>query len=443
MRLTLTIQRNKDRLFSAVILGACLGSVLFSLWVVSGDAPAREVTLEGATVARPVPELPPAWPMSLASRSTREVEGEFRPGDTFSSVLRSAGIAHDLVEEIVRGVRDDFDVQRIRAGRPYEVYFGAADEMLLFRYRPDRQTAILIAHGRAGWRAEHTVIPYDIRPRFVHADIRGSLEGSIAGTWVSRRDAINLARKLVDVFAWNVDFAADLRVNDHIDVLVEQRFLEGEFVGFGEVLAADLSIKGREFQAVRYARGGGSSAYFTPDGESLQRAFLRSPVDYLRISSRFSYRRMHPVLNVVRPHRGVDYVAPAGTPVHATAQGTVVYVGRTGQAGNHVKIRHGGAYVSSYLHLRGFASGLKVGDQVEQGEVIGYVGSTGLATSAHLHYQLERNGQFVDPLKIDLPAAEPLPAAHMAEFSKQRDRWISLLRRGQLGTPAILAGSSE
>jgi len=444
MRLTLTIKRDKTRFAAASFLVAALALVALVLAFAGGEAERFDVVaVSGATRPLPVPDLPPAWPMSLAAHAEREVAGEFRPGDTFSSVLRRAGVPAQLIDLVVRSIRSDFDVLKIRAGRPYKVFFDTAGELLLFRYRPDRQTAVLVARGQEGWSAAEVVVPYDIRPTFVHADIRGSLEGSIAATWVSRRDAIGLAGKLADVFAWDIDFAADLRVNDTLDAVVEQRFLEGEFVGFGDVLAAELTVKGRPYKAVRYERANGTDSYFTPTGESLQRAFLRSPVNYSRISSGFSYQRKHPVLNVVRPHWGVDYVAPAGTPVHATAEGRVIYAGRNGQAGNHVKVRHGGSYTSWYLHLQGFASDLSVGDTVEQGQVIGYVGSTGLVTNTHLDYRLEQGGRFVDPLQIDFPAAAPLPAEHMAEFSGQRDRWMNLLRQGQLGRPSVLAGSGE
>jgi murein DD-endopeptidase MepM/ murein hydrolase activator NlpD len=152
---------------------------------------------------------------------------------------------------------------------------------------------------------------------------------------------------------------------------------------------------------------------------------------------------MHPILNIAKPHYGIDYVAPAGTPVHATATGTIAYVGRTGQAGNHVKIRHGGSYTSHYLHLSRFADEIKVGDSIEQGQVLGYVGRTGLATNNHLHYQLDQSGTFVDPLRINLPAGAPLADELMPDFIRQRDAWISILREGQVDRPLVLAGSGE
>lgn len=407
------------------------------------DLPQDPYPTTGATSVRLAPALPAPWPLSLADTAARTISGEFRPGDTFGSVLQRAEVSGKLIAQLGHAVQPDFNVQLIRSGRPYKIYFTPGDELLLFRYQPDRQRAILVANGRRGWRAIEIFIPYEIRPRFIHADILSSLEGALQETPVGRTDSILLAHKLARIFAWDIDFSADLRVKDTIDLVVEQRFLEGKFVGLGDVLAAELRIAGRSYNAVRYLRPEAAIAYFTPTGQSLERAFLRSPVDFTSISSGFSNRRIHPILNIARPHYGVDYVAPTGTPVHATATGTVIYIGRKAQAGKHVKLRHGGSYTSHYLHLSRFADGLQVGAKIEQGEILGYVGRTGLTTNAHLHYQLEQTGTFVDPLSINTPAAEPLPGGLMADFVQQRDIWLARLRAGQNKPPVALAGSSE
>jgi len=212
----------------------------------------------------------------------------------------------------------------------------------------------------------------------------------------------------------------------------------------GGILAAELSVRGAPFRAVRFEREGDAVSYFSPDGDSIRRAFLRSPVRYTRISSRFTRRRYHPILKVNRPHRGVDYVAPPGTPVQATSDGVVTFAGRGGQAGNYVKIRHGGSYTSWYLHLSRFAEGIRVGREVVQGEVIGYVGKTGLATSHHLHYQLSRSdGTFVDPLSVQAPAADPVPDEEWVAFAAQRDRWMGLLEQGKRRVAVQMAGGGS
>jgi len=397
----------------------------------------------GATAPRLVPVLPEAWPLSLTTGASRVVEGTFSPGDTFGNVLNQAGVPRSLIDQLVHAVKADFNVHRIRPGRAYKIYFTPDDELLLFRYQRDEQRAVLVTQGANDWRAIEITIPYKIRPRFIQARILGSLEGALEATSVDRRGAIRLAHKLAEIFAWDIDFSADLRVNDSVDLVVEQRFLEGTFAGFGDVLSAELNIDGRIYSAVRYQRPGAATSYFTPDGQSLQRAFLRSPVDFTSISSGFSHRRMHPILNIAKPHYGVDYVAPAGTPVRATATGTIAYVGQNGQAGNHVKIRHGGSYTSHYLHLSRFADEIKVGGSIQQGQVLGYVGRTGLATNNHLHYQLDQSGTFVDPLRINVPDGAPLADELMTDFIRQRDIWISILREGQIDHPPIFAGSGE
>jgi len=390
-----------------------------------------------------VPDLPAPWPLSLAGEATRTVEGSFRYGSNLAAVLRDAGLSATVVDEIIRAAQPVFDLHRIRAGRPYKIYFGSDDEMILLRYQPDAQTAMLVARNNSGWQASQITIPFDVRPRYINTQIHGSLEGSLGRTRLGRKGAINISQKIADLFAWDVDFAADIRAGDSIDLLVEERFLEDEFVGYGDILAAELELRGLLLGAVRYEDENDIISYYTPEGASIQRTFLRSPVRYQRISSRFTSRRYHPILKVNRPHYGVDYVAPPGTPVQATADGTVSFVGSNSQAGLHVKIRHGGSYTSWYLHLSRFPDGLHVGQQVSQGETIGFVGKTGLASGYHLDYRLDRNGQFVDPLKVQFPAAEPVPPQDFASFAVQRDRWMELMRDGQARSALLLAGGGS
>ncbi|MFQ5743938.1 MAG: M23 family metallopeptidase [Acidobacteriota bacterium] len=429
-------------------------------WLVAGGAASALLALSvvGAAVALrpesiplpklwispayPTPELPAPWPLSLADRAARTVEGRFRAGSTLAGVLHRAGIPGSVVDAVVSAARPKFDLHRIRAGWPYKVYFNVAGQLMLVRYQSDRQTALLVARTSAGWQAAKITIPFRIRPRYVQAQIHGSLEGSLARTSVGRREAVTLAQKIADIFAWDIDFAADLRPGDRIDLLAEERYLGEEFVGFGDLLAAELEVNGRILRAVRFKRPDGTISYFSPEGTSIRRTFLRSPVRYTRISSRFTSRRYHPILKITRPHFGVDYAAPPGTPVQVTADGVVIFVGSNSQSGRYVKVRHGGSYTSWYLHLSRFAEGLRRGKPVVQGETIAYVGKSGLATSYHLDYRLSRNGRFVDPLKVQFPAAEPVPPESLRLFYAQRDRWMHHLRQGQNKAPLLLAGGS-
>jgi murein DD-endopeptidase MepM/ murein hydrolase activator NlpD len=360
-----------------------------------------------------------------------------------AAVLHDAGLDATVADEVIHAAEPVFNLQRIRAGKPYKIYFDNQDEMLLLRYQPDMQTAMLVARSDAGWQAAQITIPFTVSPRYVQTEIHGSLEGSLSRTRLGRKGAIDVSQKIADIFAWDVDFAADIRAGDRVDLLVEERFIEDEFIGYGDVLAAEMEIRGQVLAAVRYEDENSLVSYYTPAGESIRRTFLRSPVRYQRISSRFTSRRYHPVLKVNRPHYGVDYVAPPGTPVQATADGTVSFVGSNSQAGRHVKIRHGGSYTSWYLHLSRFPEGLHVGQQVAQGDIIGFVGKTGLASGYHLDYRLSRNGQFVDPLRVQFPAADPVPPRDFASFAVQRDRWMRLLHDGQSRTALILAGGAS
>lgn len=425
-------------------LGTVTAALLLFGWRALGDDPPSAMALQGVGPEHPAPELPDPWPLSLAADAARTVEGRFRSGATLAGVLGAADIAPETVQEIVRAARDGFDIRRLRAGRGYRIYLDDDERPLLFRYRADRQTAWLVARGADGWTARVLTIPFRTRPRYVRAEIHGSLEGSLARTALGRAGAIDVARKVADLFAWDVDFAVDLRAGDRVDLVLEERRLDEEVVGYGAILAAELSVRGVPFRAVRFEDEGGAVSYFTPDGDSIRRAFLRSPVRYTRISSRFTRRRYHPILKVNRPHRGVDYVAPPGTPVQATSDGVVSFAGRGGQAGNYVKIRHGGSYTSWYLHLSRFAEDIRVGREVVQGEVIGYVGKTGLATSHHLHYQLSRSdGTFVDPLRVQFPAADPVPEEERAAFAAQRDRWTGLLEQGKRRATVQMAGGGS
>ncbi len=447
MRLKLVVPTESSNSKGIAWAGAAVALSLILLvagFLVSTDRPS--VTLPAPIVVSAsytVPDLPAPWPLSLAVEAARTVEGSFRYGSNLAAVLRDAGLSATVIDEIIRAAEPVFNLHRIRAGRPYKIYFGEDDEMILLRYQPDSQTAMLVARSDLGWQASQIIIPFDVRPRYIYTQIHGSLEGSLGRTRLGRKGAINVSQKIAAIFAWDVDFSADIRAGDRVDVLVEERFLEDEFVGYGDILVAELEIKGQILGAVRYEDANDLIAYYTPEGNSIRRTFLRSPVRYQRISSRFTSRRYHPILKVNRPHYGIDYVAPPGTPVQATADGAVTFVGSNSQAGLYVKIRHGGSYTSWYLHLSRFPDGLHVGQQVVQGETIGFVGKTGLTSGYHLDYRLDRNGQFVDPLKLQFPSANPVPPQDFESFAVQRDRWVGLLRDGQTRSALLLAGGGS
>jgi murein DD-endopeptidase MepM/ murein hydrolase activator NlpD len=268
----------------------------------------------------------------------------------------------------------------------------------------------------------------------------GIIESSLiaAGNRAGMREVTSL--ELAEVFRWDVDFALDLRIDDSFTLIYEQLLRDGEVVADGNILAAEFINDGRRYRAVRYVNAAGKADFYTPEGVSLRKAFLKSPVQFSRISSVFNPRRKHPVLNTIRAHRGVDYAAPTGTPVRAAGAGRLQFRGVKGGFGNVIEIAHAGKVVTRYGHLSRFAKGLSAGSKVEQGQVIGYVGSSGLATGPHLHFEYTERGVYIDPQKAMRKAepGPPVPAAERGAFDLQTAPLLAQLSARQLTTSVAL-----
>ncbi len=280
-------------------------------------------------------------------------------------------------------------------------------------YRPiNEQNSLKVERTESGLEAE--LVTYELERRTYHAtgEIRSSLFH--AGRDAGLSDAMTM--ELAKIFAWDVDFAMDIRKGDTFTMIYEAFYRDGERVRTGNVLAAEFNNRGRHLRAVRFVDSDGNIDYYTPEGNSVRRAFLRTPVDFTRISSRFNPNRRHPVLNQIRAHRGVDYAAPRGTPIKAAGDGRVVHRGPRGGYGHTIIIEHAGRYTTLYAHMNGYARGIHQGSRVRQGQTIGYVGDSGLATGPHLHYEFRVDGVHKDPLKVDLPSAEPIQARYRNEF---------------------------
>jgi murein DD-endopeptidase MepM/ murein hydrolase activator NlpD len=253
--------------------------------------------------------------------------------------------------------------------------------------------------------------------------VRGTIRSSLYEAMDRAGEGDALTGAFADLLAWDIDFAHELQPGDTFRAVVEKVYRDGRFVQYGRILAAEYHDAGGVHRAYFFPWPDARGDWYGADGRSVRASFLRSPISYTRISSGFSGARLHPVLNVVRPHLGVDYAAPEGTPVWAPADGTVTALRRGGEGGNEVVLRHGGGYESHYLHLSRFAAGLRVGDRVRQKEVLGYVGATGLATGPHLDYRVQRNGRWVNPVTESFPRGEELPTALLARFAEQRS-WL-------------------
>ena len=279
-------------------------------------------------------------------------------------------------------------------------------------------------------RDENDTLQYDLLqrdaeylPRYASAVIENSLfyDGSQAG--IPDQVLVELA----GIFGWDIDFALDIRQGDRFSLIYDEVFVDGELIGNGNIKVARFHNQGRELTAIRYTDSQGNASYYTPDGNSMRKEFLRNPIDFARISSRFNPNRRHPVLNTIRAHKGTDYAAPTGTPIKATGDGRIIHAGKKGGYGNTVIIQHGSTYQTIYAHLSRFNRNTRVGRSVKQGQVIGYVGSTGLATGPHLHYEFLVNGVHRDSLRIQLPKAQSVPATQKDDFRQHAQGMLSWL----------------
>ena len=355
---------------------------------------------------------------------TRTVEQTVPRNATLASLLAGHGLG-DRSFQIIEQVRSVFDPRRLRVGNAYSLVFNnVGGGLRRLEYHIDEDEFLRVTAIGTGFDAE--LVPYvKERHEVTLAGVIDAERNSLVAVVDAGGENVMLAIAMAEVFGGEIDFNNDLRRGDSFDVLFEKVYREGTFSGYGDVLAAEFVNDGRRVQAFRFqVPGEAEPQYFDETGRSMKRLFLRSPFRFEpRVTSRFSYRRVHPVLGGVRPHLGVDYGAPTGTPVVAVANGTVVSAARSGGSGNMVRLRHTNGYETYYLHLSAFGKGMRPGARVAQGQVIGRVGSTGLSTGPHLDYRMRKNGTFVNPLieHRNLPPGDPVPEGFMNAFLSLRD----------------------
>ncbi len=355
----------------------------------------------------------------------RIVQGKIRKAETFYDLMVGQGMTPQEVLQITKAAKGVFNLRKIRAGHSYKVTLDAAGRPDEVHYAIDPVRTFVATRTPSGFETVVRKDPYEIYEQKV--------EGVITSTLFEAVQAIgegpDLAVKLAEIFAWDIDFNFDIRRGDRFTLLFEEKWQGGQFREYGRILAAEFVNQGEVLQALFYESSGGKRGYYTPKGKSLQKQFLRSPLKFSRISSKFTYKRFHPVLKRYRPHLGVDYVAPRGTPIHAAGDGKVIFAGRKGGNGKFVKIRHNGTYMTGYLHLSRIAKGVRRGRTVRQGQVIGTVGSTGLATGPHLCYRFYKHGKFVNPLRVKFPSASPVPKKDMDAFREVQETLLPKLLR--------------
>lgn len=349
-----------------------------------------------------------------------------RSGDTLETIFKRRGFSAGDLFEIVQASRSLCNLNRLRTGAILTLELGETGDIEDFRCTLDDSRVLVMDMRTDAWNAFIEEIPFICVKRSVF----GTIESSLYETFEEKGEDPNLCIALSDVFAWQVDFYTDLWSGDEFSALVEEKQYEGKPPMFSRVLAARLVNRGKTLTAVRYQDPDGHTDYYDLLGKSLKRKFLRSPLKYTRISSGYTRKRFHPILKKYRPHLGIDYAAPSGTPVVSVGDGVVATAGWNGGFGRYVKVRHNGTYETTYGHLSKYARGVRSGARVSQGQVIGYVGSSGLATGPHLDFRLLKNGYPVNPLTVDLPTAEPVKEAYMDEFTREAIRLLAELEEG-------------
>ena len=380
----------------------------------------------------PAPEPPPSSGTDIfLTPDTTVVRGLVANAATLETMLRDSGLAADTVTAAIEAARAVFDPRRLRSSQPFTLERTLEGALRYFEYEIDDESFLRVTSDAGSRELEAEVLPI---PRTLqHAAASGRIDETAPSLFQAMEnvgESAELTIALAQIFAGEIDFNTELQPGDRFSLTFERFVREDGPATYGTISAAEFENEGRLVRAIRFTPPGGMPDYFDEQGRSLHRFFLRSPLKFEpRITSRYSTRRMHPVLQTARAHRGVDYGAPTGAPVVAVASGSVVSATYDNANGRMVRLRHASGYDSYYLHLSAFGPGIRRGVRVAQGQTIGLVGSTGLATGPHLHYGLQKNGTWVDPLREhrNMPPGDPVPAAAMDAFLAARDAALGQL----------------
>ncbi|QQS49921.1 MAG: peptidoglycan DD-metalloendopeptidase family protein [Bacteroidota bacterium] len=368
-------------------------------------------------------DIPTLYGISLDSFNIEE--GRIKPNQTLGNLLKAYNLPEGAFQALLTIPSDTFDLRKVRAGNKFVLFF-------------DKDTSRTLRY----FVYEHTLVDYNMVCFFdsvwatngrkkvdvVRQHYRGKIETSLWNAMTSANINPMLANDLSDIYAWSIDFFG-LQVGDSFSVVCDEEFVDTISLGCGKIHAAYFRHAEKDFYAVPFVQNQVES-YFDLEGNSLRKAFLKAPLRFSRISSGFSHSRLHPVLKIHRPHHGVDYAAPAGTPVYAIGDGKIIAAdyGYNKGGGNSIKIRHNSVYTTAYLHLKGFAKGIKAGIYVKQGDLIGYVGSTGLSTGPHLDFRFYKNGHPVNPLSVEAPPVEPILEENKSAFDSVKVVTLNLLK---------------
>lgn len=353
----------------------------------------------------------------VVEENYKEISGTIQKGETLFDIFKRYEL--DLIDlfKLEEASASIHRVSNVHPGRPYKIAVNEDNQINSFVYWMDEDSFLNATRTESGFIAEKKELEYDRRYKHIGGVIKDNLISSIG----QGRENIMLALQLSDIFAWDIDFTTDIQNGDTFKIVAEGLYLNGEFRKYGRIFSAEFTNNGRTYRAYRFEHDGRAD-YYDENGNALRRAFLKAPLNYRRISSGFSYNRFHPILRIYRPSRAIDYAAPTGTPVSTVGDGLVLFAGYRGQYGNLVIIKHPNGWQTYYAHLSKFGRGVRKGVSVTQGQIIGYVGATGLATGPHLHYELRINNRPVNPLTVEMPKGEPIPKELMAEFMDMKNR---------------------
>lgn len=416
----------QQRLLDLIILG-------FTVILISSESYAlidpiaedSEKNLKSRTV---VPlQLPPKTKSlkKIEVQKANWVEHTVKSGENLSIIFTEMGLSGTDLHEILA---DNPHAKKLKTLHPGQTLrFSLANDGSLKKLiiKINRIKDFVVWRTESGYKTEKQEKELDRQVTYAYGVIENSLYLAAKKAGLSDK----LTMQLSDIFAWDIDFALNLRAGDHFTIMYEKLLLNGEQIDTGEILAAEFANRGTTYQAVLYTDVNNESSHYTADGNSLRKAFLKTPVEFARISSRFNLRRRHPVLNRIRAHKGVDYAAPTGTPVRATGNGKIVFRGRKGGYGRTVVVKHGEKYSTLYAHLSRYSRNSKTRSQVKQGQIIGYVGRSGLATGPHLHYEFRVNGVHKNPLTVKYPHSKPIQKKFLAHFKKNTQRLLSQLEK--------------
>ena len=336
-------------------------------------------------------------------------------GDTAGALLQT-WLPYSEVHVMIAACEDVYSLSKLRAGQPYTVI---EDEkgFARFEYEIDGDQRLVVVREGDKFVPTLEKIEYEVHLEKVEA----AIDSSLFLTMSQLGEEAILAVRMADIFAWEINFIRDVQPGDSFAILIEKRYRDGKFSSYGKLLAAEFVNQGSKYEAYAFEDATGIPMYFNAAGDSLKRAFLKAPLAFTRISSQFNLKRVHPIFKEVRPHPAVDYAAPTGTPVKAIGNGEVTFKGPGKGAGNYIVLKHFNGYESMYLHLNGFAKGLNKGDKVRQGEVIGYVGSTGYSTGPHLDFRMKQGGKYINPNALLTPRAESVDKKSLNAFKTKRD----------------------